>query len=240
MAQVWAFVVLLPGLATLSTSANRYLLFFTMGYAVVRLTTTIGLGLALWGAYQLLRKLPATWCSSLLVAAGLCVVAVVGWHLLWVEYLLSSWDRYVAAVVVGLLAEDAVSVYMCWGVTRWARWFGRASVFISLLLPIYWLNVLTAHRYEAARAPILERVAEISAPAEMEAPTNNLYILVLDAWSYRLTFDGENVRMGLPALRQASRQMTGFHDAHAPGVNTMQSLPRLLYERPEMFTLENG
>ena len=69
--QVWAFVAFLPGLALLNTPKNRYLLFFTLGYALVRLATVVGLGLVLWAADRPLRRLPATYRSSVLLAAGM-------------------------------------------------------------------------------------------------------------------------------------------------------------------------
>ena len=98
---------------------NRYLLFYTLEYGAMFLAITVGLGQLLWAAHQPLKKLPEVWRAGLLVSAGVCVAASIGWRFLPGTIIVrGQQEQYVMLLVVGVIVIAALSVYMRWGITR--------------------------------------------------------------------------------------------------------------------------
>jgi hypothetical protein len=99
---------------------------------------------------------------------------------------------------------------------------------------------LTYETYPGREYPPVEAVAD-RPHAGAEAPADNVYIFVFDSWSYRLTFDSAGAAWPqLPAVHEFADEACVFTEGYSPGCQTLEALPRLLFQRRELFVLHGG
>jgi len=71
-------------------------------------------------------------------------------------------------------------------------------------------------------------------------PARPVYLFVFDEWSYERSYDEGRLRPAFENLAALSEQSTVFHDAHAPGTKTEESLPRILFQTDLPVIVEGG
>ena len=216
LAQVWAFFLTLPQLALFTHASNRYLLFWDRWSAPLHLGCVVLLGVVIWPFFRW------RWTTPLL--AGLMIAGEARG----LAELSSGWPRYALLGSLALGLPCAILAARRWDFPRIAE---RATFFVAPLVPIYWLNLFLAPTFDGPR------VVEATDPKQTP-PTGDTFVVILDAWSYRLTFDGMDVT--LPRIRELAARSCVFTDAHAPGCHTINSLPRFLFQRDDSFAIEGS
>jgi len=74
-------------------------------------------------------------------------------------------------------------------------------------------------------------------PARRAIP---IYVFIFDEWSYGRTFEDGGPAEAMPNLAAFCDQATVYHDAHAPGDETVRSMPGLLLQTPLPATWGDG
>jgi len=248
LAQLWAFVIVLPALARTTTVSARYHHFWTVYSTPVRLSCAILLGLALFLVGGMLREASPKWHARIAVWAAVAVAAAVGWRLIVFVAVemgmriqtVMGYPFHVYVATIGLLLSVVVVVARRYGVAhvQWKSWLEVATLFFSPMPVIFWINMFLATTYPIHRPIAAADVRAASAPSPGGLPGDNTYIFVLDAWCSRLTFsdDGE-VRPMLEHLSEASEEMWFFSQALSPATSTHESMTRFLFQRDEPVKL---
>ena len=237
VAQVWAFLFFLPALAPLTHPGNRYLLFWRSSSPAIHLACVVALGAGLSLACALLRKL-STKGYPLAVVIIACALLAGEARAIWEECRKTSAafaHVYSASLALGSVCLALAAWQWRWTPARITSWIERATLFVSPLVPIFWVNLFLAPTFDPPRTASAE--PESRGPVSAREPDGDIYILILDAWSYRLTYEDGKVRPEMPRLAEAASAMCSFSDAHAPGCHTITSLPRFLFQREGDFAL---
>lgn len=238
--QVWAFLLFLPGIAEITAERSRYLLFWTTSDLLLHIAAVVALGLALFGVGCLIRLLPRSVANTLITLAAIVALFFV------VQGLVYTWCEaaypYTAAplgVVTGFLTL-VLSAHPRFSLA-WARQkLARGAMLMGAVPVVFWGMCLTYGSYPPHEYPPVEAVAERPDP-KADAPPDNVYIFVMDSWSYRLTFDHTGAaRPELPAVHAFAGEACVFTEGYSPGCQTLESLPRLLFQRRELFVLHGG
>ncbi|MCH7597006.1 MAG: sulfatase-like hydrolase/transferase [Planctomycetes bacterium] len=232
--QFVVFLLFSPYLANVTTGyVTRRNLMWTLHDSIAVLACMVVLALAGLGLSQLIRRRNRPpmirFCEHFfLFVFGAGVLAVLGFYI-------PAWKAHVWItpfawlVLVGLIAFS------------WRRPTSRAVSSVRVLclvmsptMLIVAGQLLQATTYPPTVDPIsLSTVASTitrTAASDKEKPSSSVYLIILDAWSYRRTFENGAVLPHLVNLAAFAKQSVTFHDAHSLGSNTRISIPRLLYQ----------
>lgn len=108
----------------------------------------------------------------------------------------------------------------------------------SCLVPLSLIGLLwplTFQTFDISAPPIPAGLARQLATGPSRG-TTNVYIFLLDEWSYDRTFPGGKVLDDMPRLRSLLAQSTLYRQARSPGPTTAVSIPRLLFENNARFS----
>lgn len=110
----------------------------------------------------------------------------------------------------------------------------RARQLCQILSPVMLivaLQFLSLKTYPPATDPIDPPLDPATlfpdTPDEMKTP---VYLFIFDEWSYPRTFDEAGNSPQFPHLQALCRDSIVFHDAHAPGDETVQSIPGIMMQ----------
>lgn len=67
-----------------------------------------------------------------------------------------------------------------------------------------------------------------------------IHLFIFDEWSYQRTFEAGRPFGGMTHLGELASEAVVFHDAHAPGTRTKESLPRTLYQNDLPIVVDRG
>jgi glucan phosphoethanolaminetransferase (alkaline phosphatase superfamily) len=112
----------------------------------------------------------------------------------------------------------------------------------SLLTPMMAFGLLwpaTFRTYDVREPPVPEALSAQLATAATPG-TTNVFIFMLDEWSYARTFDAEGrASRDMPRLNELLNGATLYRNARSPGPTTSVSVPRFLAQDNKLFrTLE--
>ena len=241
LAQMWAFIIILPSLTRTTTISGRYHSFWTIYSVPVRLSCAILLGLVLYLLGGILRQASTKWHARIVMLMALIFGSAVVWRLFvflvtaeygmpyetvrW--YLLSAgWGTIGFFLIVILFAVRRFHIT----ILQWKSWLEKATLFFLPLPVIFWGNMFLATTYPIQHPITVANVHTIDLPSHNDSLQDNVYIFVFDAWCSRLTFSDGEVRPSLKRLGEASEEMWHFSQAFSPGTETHRSMPRFLFQ----------
>jgi hypothetical protein len=239
--QVWGFLLFLPAIAEVTAERSRYLLFWTTGDLVLHVGAVAALGLALFGLGCLLRLLlrPAA-VNTLITVAAIVTLFFVAQGLIY-TWAAAAYAYAVAPLGVGtafllLILSAHPRLNFAWAQGKLAR----GAMLLGAVPVVFWGMCLTYGTYPPHEYPPAHAVAD-RPDAGADGPADNVYVFIFDSWSYRLTFDRAGaVRPEFPAVRALAEEACVFTEGYSPGCQTLESLPRLLFQRRDLFVLHGG
>ncbi|HEY8241006.1 MAG TPA: sulfatase-like hydrolase/transferase, partial [Kiritimatiellia bacterium] len=107
----------------------------------------------------------------------------------------------------------------------------------TLLAPMAGLGLLwpiTFNVYDVHAPPVPPALAAQLANAPTPG-TTNVYIFMMDEWSYAQTFPHGQLLDGMPHLRNLLGRSTTYQEARSPGPTTAISIPRFLFQNNAYF-----
>ncbi len=228
---MWSFVLFALSIDILTKAHTHYFLFWSVTALLVVFGWVTAIGLAITGLGAALR---ASSARAYDVLAPIGALACVG-------FVAHAYP--VLNFVILILAPAGV----IWARVRRIRWnlatvhglLQKACLFLSPVLPIFWLNATTFERYGPTTVPSLEDARRVPARPGRVA-TDDFYLFVFDGWSGQFTLPGGKVNPEFPNLAAAAEEMCLFTDAHSPACFTVNSLPRLLFQTRARFALRGG
>jgi len=234
-----AYVALLPSFYLVFNESNRRTLLWTRGYHASILTAILLLGLLYFLVYSMWQRMVRLWPKTFRFG-----VAMATWFMLVVALrtFVSIMDRgqHLPPSVQTLL-DDKMSKLIYYVVipaplialftTRIHRWATRFYMWISpmAVLLVFW--PLSYHTYDSRNEPFWS-LDSPEASSEGSAAAN-IYIFILDEWSYARTFQEGTVWNEMPHLRELANIANVYHQAYSPGAHTLTSIPRFLFQEDE-------
>ncbi len=237
--QMGAFLLLMLELDGATMHRNRFLVQWSGADLLAYLLGSFALGVALYLASVLLRAILPRWHDAICVTAWAASIAFVLWRYL----VLNPFHPLVRMALVetplaflaGILVAG-LSWRFDWTFEKWLRGLFFCALFVSALLPMYWFNALFYSTYEGSSAGRLEEL-----PRRADAgPEDNVFIFIFDAWSHRLTFDGDGLTSEFSNLEGLSRELFLFENAHSPSKWTTVSIPRMIFGRGDNVRVSSG
>lgn len=219
---------------------NRYLMHWSWPGPVLYTGLVAAVGLVLSGLGLAVRWWRPALAHRLVLPAGLFVIGVFVRQSLFYDWKNASnllLNAVAVLVVLGVLVE--LGRRLRWTAAKLRAALVKVSLFFVPVVPIVWITAFSFPRYPLPPTPSLDDARRVPA-AEGRQPTDNVYLFVFDAWSYRMTLDEGEVWPHLPHLRQGSERMCVFTDAHSPGCHTVTSLPRLIFQRSDAYVPLRG
>jgi hypothetical protein len=217
-------------------AVNRYFWGWTYEVLLVRFVCVTAAGLVLFFVGSALELLGLSQRHRLTAVAG---IASLGLSLWWI--MLSAECDIINLVLALCFVVIVVklSAQRGWTLEKWRVTLAGGSLFLSPLVPIFWINALGYATYPRKPDPTLEQ-AKYVPQRDSQIPPDNVYIFVCDEWSHRLTMADDAVTSTMPNLAAASNEMCVFTNAHSPGCHTSMSLPRLIFQRTDMFAIRGS
>lgn len=239
--QIWANLLLMPFFSQLTSIGNRYLFHWSHRLLLTYVICTLLLGLLIFAASTVLKE----FAPRVHLRVSSIVAVVVLSYLSW-QVLESSFP-----VQMNVMSHAPWLMLLGMGLGTW-RWkvgweafhrgLTKVCYLCAPLVVIVWAQMLTYP--PMAKSSMLHVRAAEATPQAAAVPSpalpENVYIIVFDAWSYRLTLGSGEVSAKFPNLRAAAEEMCTFMNAHSPGCHTMQSMPRLIYQCNEPFALRDS
>jgi glucan phosphoethanolaminetransferase (alkaline phosphatase superfamily) len=236
--QVWAFMLFLPVAADFTTSHNRYLLHWSVMHMWVFLAMIVGIGSIFFAVGLMLRRCqPAAYGPTASIMAFASLLFLVRFFVtLWTSKLITI-DLMPFGIILALLA---VLVLHRRGYLEKLRYgLSRAALFMAFMLPIFVLTGFSYRTYPEPNYPALADIPDRQTEGPLQ-PADNVYVFIFDGWSYRLTFQDGKPNDSCPNLQKLAENMCVFTNGHSPGCHTITSIPRLLFEREDLFCLQEG
>ncbi len=236
--QFWAFVLLVPELDSITLHENRFNLHWTRGDLLVYFLGVTLLGVAIWLAGVVIRSVLHRWYSVICLGAAIISLAFLLWAFLVRrpvsplvrEALVETPLAFFAGVVIA-----GISWRLSWTPDKWKTGLTALALVFSPAMPIFWLNATAYSTYGSSSSPEIESIA----PAA-EAPRDNVFIFIFDAWSHRLTLEDGELTPEFSHLRDASPELFVFEGAHSPHNWTLVSIPRMIYGQDDALDVAGG
>ncbi len=239
---VVAFLLICPHLRVYLTEDTRYWTFWGRSDAIAFAIIVLLLGTAFFLARELTRLLKVGWADRVfravfLVGVGFAVIAIVrtSGFAQGEPYLDTVWASI--ACLVGALGVASLLKRLGW-IPRVCR---AGCLVVSPIVPLVLLQVISYPPYSIDREtlPSASRVTQVRNLHTQHIP-RDVFVFILDEWSYPRTFAHEDLRGELPNLARLTEQSTVFHDAHSPSAMTETSLPSILFQTSQRYGWKDG
>lgn len=245
------FLLFSPYLANVSRDYTRLCYFWTVrdSFELILILSTAALLLAAVG--ELIHHAGISWMSRvhrllLLALLGAGVMANVVFIGQKVPHL-----RWLVSVVQGSVGWLALAVFAVHAaLSRRSRVVARTRVLCKVFIPVVpitFAGLLWQATYPAPLEPVTYP-SPVAATTDVNAarltggttPSGGIYLFLFDEWSYERTFRNGAALERYPNLAAFAASATVYHDAHAPGTKTEQSIPAMLYQTDLPVRIHQG
>ena len=244
VAQMVVFVWFGPYLANLNTEWSRYNYFWRASDTGYVLACLLLIALPAWLLGELVYRLGRPMLSRVF---NHLFVLVLGAGLINNVVFVSSRLGPFALKRAGLAVQMAYVLLAALVAYSFARRGSRlvsrcrtACLVFSPAMATVIVRLLTLPGYPQALEPLPTPAPRVIPAAISTEPARPVYMFIFDEWSYEHSYENGRLRPFFANLQALSRQSIVFHDAHAPGTKTEESLPRLLFQTDLPVVVDQG
>ena len=237
-----AYVALLPSFYVIFKAENRFTLMWDHSYHAAILTAVLSLGAVYYLAYVLVCKVLSVRGVLRRVSDTVVVWAAV---VILVRTVVSLLDRSnVLHESIQSFLDKKIIKLMYYGflpfvpILLWTKQAKRLVcgiyTLVSPMLIFLLVCPLTYITYDKNNPPLPHALVRAESIACGFA-TGNIYIFILDEWSYDRTFADNEMLQKLGHLNHLLEVSTFYQEAYSPGATTLTSIPRFLFQNDTAF-----